>query len=231
MTNNQALFITGTDTDVGKTYITALLFDFLHQNKWQANYQKLVSTGAEQSPDLAYIFAQIPQAKNNQINQSPYNFLKPASPHYAAQLEKRQIDPVWLHSQVDIARKQSEILLLEGVGGIMVPLTKKLLLVDFIKQLAMPVIIICRSGLGTINQSLLTIEALKKRNIFTIGAILSDEKAYGPEEDGLILENEAIINEYCSVLGRMPRCNSFTTAKSHFLPIGHKIMELLNSCK
>ena len=136
---NNTLFVTGTDSSVGKTYVCALLLEFLKKKGAQAGYQKWVATGARTGlpDDLAYCLdaASISPRPELIEQQVPYSFRYPASPHLAAEMEKRSVEPeVIIENYLSMAAKH-EWLIVEGVGGIMVPLRRDLLLADFLARL------------------------------------------------------------------------------------------------
>lgn len=151
------VFITGTDTEVGKTIVSLGLC--LH---WKADYWKPVQTG--QPADTDFIKKFLPKHK---IYPSSYQFKLPLSPNQASFKENKTID------LKKIKIPKSSCLIIEGIGGVFVPLNNKQTVLDLIKFLNCPVIVVARSGLGTLNHSLLTLEALKQRRIKTLGVILS----------------------------------------------------------
>jgi dethiobiotin synthetase len=127
-----------------------------------------------------------------------YIFSQPLSPHLAASIDGKIVDPEKLQLP------NSSPLIVEGAGGLLVPLTGNLLSIDMFKSWNLPVLLACRSGLGTINHTLLSIEALRRREIPLLGCILIGE---------INPENEKAIEYYgqARVLGRIPPITSFTT--------------------
>lgn len=153
--------VAGTGTDVGKTVASAVLLYAL-----KADYWKPVQTGTETDagtieklkPGFSKIF---PEA---------YHFFEPASPHYAAELEGVSIQPE------NIVLPQSENLVVELAGGIMVPLNSDgFLNIDLLKQLSLPIFLVTRNYLGSINHTLLTISELKRQNMAIAGLIISGQ--------------------------------------------------------
>ena len=153
----KALFVTGTGTEAGKTLICLGLC--LH---FKADYWKPVQTGADK--DYLFIKNFLPDKK---IHLCSYDFKNPLSPNQAAQKEGKQILLDKIHPP------KSSFLIVEGAGGVLVPLNKKEMMIDLIQKLNFPVIVTAKSGLGTLNHTLLTLEALKTRKIKTLGVILS----------------------------------------------------------
>ena len=153
----KGFFVTGTDTGVGKTLVSLGLC--MH---FEADYWKPIQTGIPTDTD--YISPFLPQ-KN--IHPSCLHFKKPLSPNQSAKLENKFIDL----NQIDIP--SSSFLIVEGVGGVLVPLNNKHKILDLIKKIKLPVIVVARSGLGTLNHTLLTLETLKNNQIQTKGVVLS----------------------------------------------------------
>lgn len=159
------LFVTGTDTNVGKTFISSALCLFLRRR-----YFKPVQTGTIEGSDREFVAKIIGEA-----NTLPeiYSFPQPFSPHLAAQLENSHIDFNHLRQCI---RELNEPLVIEGAGGVLVPLNEKQLLIDLIKTTPCEVVIVSRSSLGTINHTLLTLQALRAQGIEPLGVIVNGEK-------------------------------------------------------
>jgi len=154
------IFITGTDTNIGKTIISSWLC--LHTGY---GYFKPIQTGASEGTDSQIVAG----LSDTQIYQESYLYKDLSSPHLAASLENQEIDI----AKINIPKVRN--LIIEGAGGLLVPINKDYLMIDLIKDFSTPVIIIARSGLGTINHTLLSLEALKTRNITTLGVIMNGE--------------------------------------------------------
>ena len=164
--NNKFQFvICGTDTDIGKTLISSFFVKGLN-----AFYWKPIQSGIETATDSQTIekLARINKAK---IINEAYVFTKPLSPHWAAEIDQKTIDFNFLQLP-----KLNDPLIVETAGGLMVPLTRNFLQIDQIKQWNLPVILVCKSSLGTLNHTLLSIEALQKRNINILGLVVNGEK-------------------------------------------------------
>ncbi len=146
------VFITGTDTGVGKTTVTRYLC-----NLWKADYFKPIQTGLEKDSDQ--------MSKDTFIHPEVYHFKAPLSPHAAAAKEGKEINLQRIHLP------QTNRLIVEGAGGVLVPLNETHLMIDLIKHLGIPVIIVSRNHLGTINHPLLTLQALS--SVEVLGVILS----------------------------------------------------------
>lgn len=170
-------FITGTGTGVGKTFFTAGFARFLCKQGVRTAVMKPVQTGlAENNDDLGFIkmvasgIIDIPLALA-----SPYRFKMPASPHLASRRERMKIDTGHVVSCYKSIRNKynPEVLLVEGAGGLMVPLNRNEMMADLIKKLGAPVILVADAGLGTLNHTFLSLELLNKMRIPVCGIILN----------------------------------------------------------
>jgi dethiobiotin synthetase len=204
----KSVFVTGTDTSVGKSHVCGLLLDYSLRHRIGAMYQKWVSTGGDGIPeDLAACLDAAGRAPDPAMIdlQTPFRFARPASPHLAAETQKAIIEPARIIAAFQHLRQKAELLIVEGVGGILVPLRRDFLLIDLVLQLSLPVLIVSRSGLGTLNHTLLTIEALRHRQIRILGVVFSDERP-GLEES-LVVDNMQTIAAMgqVRVFGRLRR--------------------------
>jgi dethiobiotin synthetase len=184
---SRALVVTGTDTGVGKTVFAAALVGALGGTYW-----KPVQAGLDEETDSALV-ARLSGLPEDRILPEAYRLRTPCSPHRAAEIDGIAIDPAQL------APPGSRFpLVIEGAGGVLVPLTRDLLFADIFARWALPVVIVARTSLGTINHSLLSIEALRTRSIAIKGIAFVGEA----KED-----SEATIAKVGGVrrLGRMPR--------------------------
>ena len=156
------LIVCGTDTDVGKTIVSCLLVQGLN-----AIYWKPIQSGFEDGGDTNTVKGILNLPKERILTER-YKFKAAVSPHWAAEQENELINPKNLSLPMV---KQS--LIIETAGGVMVPLTRQYMQIDQLKNWMLPIVLVARSGLGTLNHTLLTIEALKKRNIPLLGIILN----------------------------------------------------------
>ena len=159
-------FITGTGTDVGKTLVSAIICEAL-----QADYWKPVQAGYEPMTDSEWVKSMISNPKTI-VHPESYLLKFPASPHIAAADEALEIS---LEKIVSDKPKTDNHLVIEGAGGLMVPLNKEEFVCDLITALDATVIIVSRNQLGSINQSLLTAMALKQKNVKVLGWVFNDE--------------------------------------------------------
>jgi dethiobiotin synthetase len=156
------IFVTGTDTNVGKTIISAWLCYNL-----KASYWKPGQSGAIEGSDSAIVT----DLSGAEIFPEAYSLKAPLSPHLAASLEGIQIDLNKITPPLT-----DKPLIIEGAGGIMAPLNNKHTILDLIGQLKVPTIVVARSTLGTINHTCLTLEALRSRSLPVLGVIMNGPK-------------------------------------------------------
>jgi len=162
-----AFFITATDTDVGKTFVSAILAVGL-----QAHYWKPIQCGAEPCTDTEWIQNNTHLTSDHFFPEA-YLFKEPASPHLAAGLENIEINIETIKMP---DKKQWQYLIVEGAGGLMVPINNSLFVIDLIKHLNLPTLIVARSTLGTINHTVLTIEKLREKGIAIMGVVMNGPK-------------------------------------------------------
>ncbi|MCW0199740.1 dethiobiotin synthase [Sphingopyxis sp.] len=179
--------VTGTDTGIGKTIFAAALAGALGVPYW-----KPIQSGLEEETDSEIVarLASVP------VRPEGYRLVTPASPHLAAEIDGVIIDP-------DALTPPDGALIVEGAGGVLVPVTRTLLYADLFARWQIPVVVCARTGLGTINHSLLTIEALRARGIPIHGlAFLGDA----------VDDSEAIVARISGArrLGRLPIVDPLT---------------------
>ena len=156
------LVVCGTDTDVGKTVVSALLVQGL-----EATYWKPVQSGLEGGGDRQRVIDLLQLPEHRWIPET-YAFKAAVSPHWAAELEHRVLEPGMLQLP-----SGNTPLVVETAGGLHVPLTRTWRQIDQLQHWNLPIVLVCRSGLGTLNHTLLSLEALASRGIPVIGLILN----------------------------------------------------------
>ena len=196
---NKGFFITGTDTGVGKTFFSLLLM-----KKYNFNYWKPIQTGNTTENDTLYI-KNIIGIKNNKFYKSIYSFKKPLSPHLASHHENVSINIKKINKP-----NSDDPIIIEGAGGILVPLNKKNLIIDLIKKFNFPVVIVSKSILGTINHTLMTINILKRNKINVFGVILNNVKN---KKEGNNNAKSIEIFGKVKVIGQVPFVNQITNKK------------------
>ena len=187
-----AIVVTGTDTGIGKTVFSAGLAGLL-----DAAYWKPIQSGLDEETDTSVV-ARLAGLSSERIIPEAYRLSRPLSPHRAAELDGVTIDPDRL-ALPSPGRK----VVVEGAGGLMVPLTRSYLFVDLFASWRAPVVLCARTGLGTINHTLLSIEAMRQRGVPLLGvAFIGDSM---PDTERTIAKFGST-----SVLGRLPRIDRLT---------------------
>lgn len=167
--------ITGIDTDIGKTVATGLLARYLKKQGAAVITQKMVQTGCTGMSDDIRLHRQLmeiePTLEDKEGITCPYLFPLPASPHLAARQAETVIVPEVITRATRQLEQDYELVLLEGVGGLYVPLTDSLTLLDYVSRQHYPLIVVSSSRLGSINHTLLTLEVARHRELEVIGII------------------------------------------------------------
>ncbi len=180
----RGLFITGTDTDVGKTVVTAALAHAFKQRGMSVGVMKPVATGCRRGPGGRLISSDVEQllrasgAADPVELVSPYRFAPPAAPLVAAAEASSAVPPSVISlDRVEEAfhqlARRHDFVLVEGIGGLLVPLNEKQTVADLARRLGLPVLIVARAGLGTLNHTLLTIETARSAGLDIFGVVLN----------------------------------------------------------
>lgn len=199
-------FVTGTDTGIGKTVTSALLCAAL-----DAIYWKPIQTGSREGTDRATVM-RIARLSRERTIPERYCFVPPVSPHLAAQLAGKRID---LREIKMPKLPERENLIVEGAGGVLVPVNEKRLMSDLMRQLRLPVLLVARSSLGTISHTLLSVAALRTARIRLAGVVMVGK----PNK-----ENRKAIEHYGDVrvvgiippLRKLDRATLIATFRKHF---------------
>ena len=162
----QTIFITGTDTGVGKTFVTAALVRKLRRSGIHAGAMKPFATG---SRDDARVLRAAMDGELALKEINPVFFRRPLAPMVAARLEGKRV-PL----RVPLPTKRFDLLLVEGIGGWLVPLTARVTVADWVARHGWPIIIVARAGLGTINHTLLTVESARRRGVEVTAIVLNN---------------------------------------------------------
>lgn len=223
------IFIAGTDTSVGKTVFTGLLGRFLKEEGKKVITQKWVQTISPQEEndtirhkEIIGLVDEVTEKYKNDI--CPYVFKTPCSPHLAALIEKTDIRVELIKDSMDRLDNDFDYVLIEGTGGVLVPINDKILLADIMSEFSIPTIIIAENRIGAINHTLLSLETLQRRNIDILGIVFMNNI----NTDKFILENNIEIIEKFSgekVFGMLPHCENIEDLYLSFRPIA---VDLLN---
>lgn len=173
----RGLFVTGTDTGVGKSVVAAAICAALVARGERVAAFKPAVTGLDEPPGEwppdHQLLAAVANAGQRREDVAPYRFGPPASPHLAAELEGAAIDPRAVIRAARRAGARGDALLCEGVGGLLVPLTSDYLVRDLAVELDLPLVVVARPGLGTISHSLLTVEAARSAGLRVLGVVMT----------------------------------------------------------
>jgi dethiobiotin synthetase len=203
------LFVTGTDTGVGKTYVSAGIAKALKRRCVDVGVMKPAETGCRMRtgrlmPKDALVLMKSARVKDPLSLVNPYRLRNPLAPSVAAAREGKKIDPDKILKAFNALRERHEFMIVEGAGGIMVPLCGQYTYLDLAGTMGLPVLIVARPGLGTINHTLLSIAALKGRNIAIAGIVINYALDWKP---GLAEETSPAVIEKISgirIVGILP---------------------------
>jgi dethiobiotin synthase len=191
----RGVFVTGTDTGVGKTVTAACL-----ARAWQAGYWKPVQTGTATGDDDTATATALAAIPADRVAPPAYTFGAPLSPHAAAEREGGRIDLATIQLPVGL-----DPIVVEGAGGVLVPLNAREFMIDLMAQLALPIVLVARGTLGTINHTLLSLAALRARALSIAGVVMN-----GPPDIG----NRTAIEQFgqVRVLAELPRVEPLDAA-------------------
>ena len=190
----RGLFVTGTDTGVGKTVVASAL---LHRYRGglRVCYWKPIQTGVEQDDDTAEA-VRLGECRPHEVLEHAVRLPRPLSPHLAAKLSGASLS---VEAVLDPLRsdRRKALWIVEGAGGVLVPINESEMMADMMGSLGWPIVVVARSSLGTINHTLLTLEAVRRRSLWVLGVVMVGDK--NPD-------NREAIERYgrVTVLGEMP---------------------------
>ena len=204
----KSVLVTGTDTGVGKTMLCRFLASDLRQKGVNVITQKWVQTGCGQDDDIRdHNLFPLPawkEVENLDDLRTPYRLKYQASPHLAADREDIRIDIEKIETSYARLCRYFDLVLVEGSGGVLVPLTGEVLLADLAARLSMAAVVVVRNQLGCINHTLLTLEALHARGIPVLGTAFNRMSADGDET--ILRDNVKTVSliSHIPILGEIP---------------------------
>jgi dethiobiotin synthetase len=191
----KGIFITGTDTGVGKTYFTSLLTRALRKRLVPAIPLKPISAGDRND---SIILSEATGGEISPIEINPVHFSAPLSPYAASMVEGRPFPWGILRERMEkLAQNYQGPFLVEGAGGWRVPLDSSLGIREWAQELSLPVVVVARNSLGTLNHTLLTVDSIRQSNLTLLGVILNDTT---PKPDDSSITNPAVLEQ----LTRLP---------------------------
>jgi len=202
------IFVTGTDTDVGKTAVTAALLTLLRRQGIAAAPMKPVQTGCMPAadgslaaPDLDFILRMVEMPAITpalRACMTPYCYEPACSPHLAAANAGKPIELVNIAAAATTLAMHYDFLLVEGAGGVLVPLNDQHTMLDLVRALRLSTVIVTRPGLGTLNHTFLTIQALRRAEVNIAGVVFAET---APTQWGMIEQDNIRCIER---LGKVP---------------------------
>lgn len=258
------LFITGTDTDIGKTALSALLLAELRRRKINAAPMKPAQTGCVRKPETGNLKPEEPQSAQFQVssfksqvsplsvpdldyslsmasmevsaedyaNMSPYRFEPACSPHLAAEMAGTEIEIADIVIAARTLSSAYEFVIAEGAGGIIVPLNRRETMLDLMQAMRFPILLAARPGLGTINHTLLSIQALRSDGLDIAGIVFVASKdqpvTFIEEDNGNTIEQFGKV----PVLGTIPYCAQLARPNPKYddlpIPVVAEVEKIIN---
>lgn len=202
-------FVTGTDTGIGKTVVAGALIMALRAKGINACGMKPVETGCKRIngtliPSDGTFLKQIARMDDPIEHITPFCFETPAAPSVASEIEKGDIDIRLIKERFQNLQKKYQTVIVEGVGGLLVPIKNDYFVIDLVRELALPLIVVSRPSLGTINHTLLTVNYALKEGIKVAGIIINFSNR--PENTAAEKTNPAVIRKLSPVpvIGTFP---------------------------
>lgn len=216
MNPSDDFFVVGTDTGVGKSLVSLLLMQVLFAKGYHPFYLKPFQTGCltplDAASDARFIYDHTDRLNGQDPARSVcYCHPNPKAPLFSARDASEVIEPDKVFRQVAEHKKQHAPLVIEGAGGLLVPVAPNLMVVDILAQMDCRALLVARAGLGTINHTLLSIEAMRRRQITPFGIILV-ETDRTPTDSKLVSENITAIEMFAqvAVAGVIPYIDNFS---------------------
>lgn len=197
----KGLFITGSDTGVGKTVVAGGLVRLARKMGCCAVAVKPVETGClvkngELFPEDGCFLWEASRRSITLDECCPFRFVFPAAPYRSAAVVGSQLFPKEILNHIDEISQHADLTIVEGAGGLMVPITERYFTIDLIADLGFPVLLVCRAKLGTLNHTMLSIEALRNRGLTICGIVISStDPRPGPEEEFIISDMKRFLND------------------------------------
>jgi dethiobiotin synthetase len=227
----RSLFITGTDTAVGKTIVTGLLGRYLRERARRVITQKWVQTGCSHKvpQDIAchYELMGLPvPVKKYLPDVAPYVFRRACSPHLAARYENKRVSAQRIRKCFKRLASQFDCVLVEGAGGVLVPYDDRHFLITIAKELDLAVLLVSQNRLGAINQTLMSVEVLKSRGLDIAGIVFNNNLV---DEKYILKDNVHTVSTLSGVpvLGSLPYKSDKKLLAHAFNGIGAAVMEVL----
>ena len=209
----QGIFITGTDTGVGKTVVAATLAHALNRRQIDFGYIKPMESGIASNNHLVNASDAALVKKAGTLSESldeivPFTFKEPLAPLLAARREGIEITKEKLIKSIKELINPSRLTIIEGAGGLLAPICKNYLILDLIKELNFATLVVCRTGLGSVNHTLLTLDRLRREKISPIG-IIANHINSNPGIAEAAFTTQLSEFDQVPILGELPYLNGF----------------------
>ena len=204
MSAPRGLFVTGTDTGVGKTVVACSLLRAFRARGIDVGGMKPIETGVgSEGPLDALALRKAAGGAAALDDVCPLRFTLPAAPTVAARAEGRSVEVWAIHKAYERMRARHDCVIVEGAGGLLVPATEELSMADLARELDLPLLIVARASLGTINHTLLSLEAAVERGLAVVGVVIShaDGELTGADAANLTALRDALGS---ALLGELP---------------------------
>jgi len=225
---NKNIFIAGIDTNVGKTIITGLIAKYIQSKNKTVITQKIAQTGCKGVSEDIQKHRKIMGVElfSEDVDKTtcPYVFDLPASPHLSAALQGVEIDIDTINKSTKTLNKKYEYVIIEGVGGVFVPLTRAYTTLDFLAENKYDVILVTTPKLGSINHTLMTIDTLFRKNINILGLVYN---LIGEYDSRIKTDSKQIFNEYLNKYGYKNNIIEIREIKREY-PLINDFEEFLN---
>jgi dethiobiotin synthetase len=225
------IFVTGTDTGVGKTVVCGLLAGFLRGRGVRVVTQKWVQTGCSGEPeDLAAHWRLSglsgPPAGERIADLCPYRFRLPASPRLAAAREGRIVEASVIEASLRRLAARHDLVVVEGTGGFLVPLAEGVQTGDLVARTGLPVLVVVGNRLGCVNLALLTVEAVRRRDVPLLGMVFNRTAEAAGTSAEVLSDNPRAVAETAGapVLGELPFLPDVGRGAEAFAPIGEAFL-------
>lgn len=208
----RGVFVTGTDTGVGKTVVTACLVSLLTKNGYDVGVMKPIETGCSTRnhrlvPRDATFLKAVSGSRDALSLINPYRFSRPLAPLIAAQIDHKKIKIKKISSAYKKLRERHDILFVEGAGGLLVPLAGKLTNLDLILELDLPILVVVGSKLGAVNHALLTLNWAEENAVKILGVFINQPNPSRGSRKSLVEKtNPGLIQSFTQapILGNVP---------------------------
>ncbi|AFS79547.1 dethiobiotin synthetase BioD [Gottschalkia acidurici 9a] len=207
----KSIFIVGTGTNIGKTFVSGGIMHILNKHGINVGYLKPVQSGVYNGEDSSIsdvdFIKEISTIKQDKKDMNAYSFKKPLSPHLAAKMENVLVDKSRIIKQYKKLENQYDYIVIEGAGGTIVPLTPSYYIYDLIKDMNTSVMVVANAGVGTINHTCLTIDFLKRQGIIVNGIIINKYTGQFYEDDNIKTIEDISRVEVKGVINKLDKKN------------------------